>query len=95
MDLNTQLIEGLKAKQLDAIVIEHVQAIEFCKKNKDLGYLVTTKSNRGYVIAMKKSSKLLKLINAALERIKQQGDLTALEKQWLEVIVETEIHDAS
>ncbi|MGD0465828.1 MAG: ABC transporter substrate-binding protein [Gammaproteobacteria bacterium] len=95
MDLNTQLIEGLKSRQLDSIIIEHVQAIEFCKKNKELGYLVAAKSNRGYVIAMKKASKLLKPVNAALAFIKKQGDLDVLANKWLEVIVETEIHDAN
>ena len=95
MDLNTQLIEGLKSKQLDAIVIEYVQAKEFCKKNQDLGYIIAAKSDRGYVVAMKKNSKLLKPINKVLEHLKQHGKLAALENQWLEVIVETEIHDAS
>ncbi len=44
---------------------------------------------------MKKNSKLLKPINKVLEYLKQHGKLDALENQWLEVIVETEIHDAS
>jgi ABC-type amino acid transport substrate-binding protein len=95
MDLNTQLIEALKSKQLDTVIIEYAQAREFCNKNKDLGYLVAAKSNNGYVVVMKKGSLLLPLINKAIDEIKQQGELLKLEKQWLEVIVETDLHDAS
>ncbi len=95
MDLNPQLIEALKSKQIDIVVVEYVQAKEFCKRNLDLGYLVAAKSGYGYAVAMKKNSALLKSVDVALEHIKQQGDFTELENKWLEIAVEMDVHDAS
>lgn len=96
MDLNILLIEALKSKQVDVVVVEYAQAKEFCNKNPDLGYLLASKSNHSYVVAIKKGSKqLLKQINAALEEIKEQGKFAELEHEWLEVIFETEVHDAN
>lgn len=95
MDFNNQLIESIKSGQIDTVIIEYIQAKEFCNKNKDLGYLVASKANHGYVIVMKKGSKLLQPVNSALEHIKSKGYFTLLEKQWLEVIIEADPNDVS
>ena len=95
MDVSLQLIEAVKSKQLDVIVSEYVQAKEFCKKNPELGYLVIAQSKNGYVVALRSGSPLLKGVNIALEHIKQQGDFKTLKNKWLDIMFETEIHDAS
>ncbi len=95
MDVTLQLIEALKSKQLDVVVLEEAQAKEFCKKNSKLGYLVVAKANNGYVVALKHGSKLLTEINRALSIIKEQGDFNKLNNKWLEILFEMEVHDAS
>lgn len=92
---NQQLITAIKSGQADVGVIEYSQAKEFCNHNSDLGYLVASKTNHGYVIVMRKGSKLLHPINMALEHIKNIGSLNKLEKQWLEVMVEDKIIEDS
>lgn len=92
---NQQLITAIKSDQADAGVIEYSQAKEFCHHDQDLGYLVSSKTNHGYVIVMRKGSKLLQPINIALEHIKDTGNLSKLEKQWLEVMVEDKVNDDS
>lgn len=92
---NQQLIASIKANQADVGIIEYSQAKELCHHDQDLGYLVASKTNHGYVIVMRKGSKLLQPINIALEHIKDTGSLNKLEKQWLEVMVEDKINENS
>lgn len=95
MDVSLQLIEALKSNQLDVVVSEAAQAKEFCNSNSDLGYLVIAKSSNGYVIALKKGSKLLPEINDALRVIQQNDKFNELKNKWLDIVFETEVHDAS
>jgi ABC-type amino acid transport substrate-binding protein len=47
------------------------------------------------VIALKKGSALLEEVNEALATIKAEGEFNRLRRQWLDIIFETEVHDAS
>ena len=95
MEVSFQLIEALKSKQVEIAILEREQAIEITKNSTELDYWGVPGSRNGYVIALKKGSGLLERVNAALANIKADGDLQQLRQQWLEIMLETELHDAS
>ncbi len=83
LDSNPPLIEKLKLKQIDYVVIETLQAIEFCKTNPQLSYQTVGKAQDGYGIALPKNSPLLPKINQALQALENNGTLKQLEDKWL------------
>jgi polar amino acid transport system substrate-binding protein len=83
MDLNPQLIEALKAKQVDGVIMDYTQAATFCKKNSELAYHFLTHDEKGTAIMFQKGSPLRTPVNQVLQKLKTSGQLTALEKKWL------------
>lgn len=84
MDNNNQAIEALKANHIDVVLMDGAQGALFSKKNQHLAYQVIDRSADGYAVVMQKGSPLLSQINEAITRLKQNGELAKLEKQWLE-----------
>lgn len=82
LDTNPPLIEKLKLKQIDYIVIETLQAVEFCKLNPSLTFQTVGISDEGYGIALAKNSALKSEINAALTALQAEGALTQLQEKW-------------
>nr|CAX83830.1 Extracellular solute-binding protein family 3 [uncultured bacterium] len=83
MDLNPQLIEALKTRQIEGVIIDYTQAAIFCKKNANLVYHFLTHDEKGTAVVLKKGSTLRTLINQILQRLKSSGQLKTLESQWL------------
>lgn len=83
LDTNNLLIEKLKLRQIDFLVIETLQAKEFTKFNPSLTYMILGKVEEGYGIALVKDSIHLKKINQAIQILKDNGTLSDLEKKWL------------
>lgn len=83
MDLNPQLIEALKAKQIEGVIIDYTQAAIFCKKNKELAYHFLAHDEKGTAVVFQKGSLLRIPVNQILEKFKASGQLQALEKKWL------------
>ncbi len=84
-DNNMQALEMLKAKHVDAVIIDYVQAVEFTKRNTKLGYQVIAQADAGYAMAFKKGSPLKYKVNQALLELEQNGELAKLRKKYLEV----------
>lgn len=83
MDLNPQLIEALKAKQIEGVIIDYTQAAIFCKKNAELIYHFLEHDEKGTAVVFQKDSSLRDPVNQILKKLKTSGQLQALEKKWL------------
>lgn len=83
MDLNPQLIEALKAKQVDGVIMDYTQAAAFCKKNPSLIYHFLTHDEKGAAVMFQKGSTLRVSVNQILQKLKASGQLQTLEKKWL------------
>lgn len=82
LDTNPPLIEKLKLKQIDYIVIETLQAVEFCKLNPSLAFQTVGTSDEGYGIALAKNSALKSEIDAALTALQADGTLEHIQEKW-------------
>ncbi len=83
MDVATQMVEALKAGHVDGVLIDGVQAQEFLKNAKNLGYTKVGDAEEGNAVALQKGSPWLVSINAAIGKLKENGTLQALEKKWI------------
>ena len=86
MDSNLVLVQELKKKIIDAIVIEESQAKAFAKANADLEYYNIPGDSYpalGYAIALRQGCCFGDEIDLALTKFKKNGMLAALEKKWL------------
>jgi polar amino acid transport system substrate-binding protein len=83
MDLNPQLIEGLKAKQVDGVIMDYTQAAAFCRKNPALVSHFLTHDEKGTAVMFQKGSSLRMPVNQILQKLKASGQLQSLEKKWL------------
>lgn len=83
MDSNSILLEELKNKHLNAVVIEALQAKEFCKRDPNLSYVEVEESSFGYSIAFAKGSPLVAKVNHALQELKKKGVLEEIEQKWI------------
>ncbi|WPX97667.1 ABC transporter substrate-binding protein [Candidatus Fokinia crypta] len=81
MDNNNMLVEALKAKRLDVVIVDVPQAKYFAKNNK-LKWKLLGSISDGYRIVMKKDSKLLPKVNDALKTLTNNGEIGKLKKKW-------------
>ena len=82
MDSNTQLIEAVKERHLDIIVIDESQAKVFSKVNSNLTHLVIEKAKNGYGMMFRKDSSLVNPVNQALRELEKEGTLKELKDKW-------------
>ncbi|GHU20923.1 amino acid ABC transporter substrate-binding protein [Alphaproteobacteria bacterium] len=83
MDKYPDMIEALKADQIDCVVMDTVQAKGFCAKNPGLGYSVIEQTDaEGYAIAFKKNSPLKDGANAAISKLEKNGWLAKLKAKY-------------
>lgn len=83
MDTNPVLLEELKNKRIDIVVIETLQAKEYCKQDQRLSYVEVEQSSFGYSMAFPKNSSLTTKVNNALKTLQENGAVKQLEQKWL------------
>lgn len=83
LNKNPQLVEELKLKRIDGLLIELPQAQVYAQKYPGLKLDIVANEDSGYAIALAKGSVLTKKINNIIEAMEQSGELTALEAKWL------------
>ncbi|PCI73265.1 amino acid ABC transporter substrate-binding protein [Candidatus Dependentiae bacterium] len=83
MNNNNQLIEALKAEQINAVIIDLSQADAFCKKNSNLEYFRIKNSSEPYGVVFEKNSPLTEQVNKIIETLKKEGKIDELIKKWL------------
>lgn len=88
------LVEELKTKRVDAIVMEKAQGIAFAKANSSLRYQIlpgwTLNADDGYAIAFSKDpgafgkdTQLKERVDQVLAQLKQDGSLAQITEKWL------------
>ena len=79
---NLMLVQDLKNKRLDAVIMEEAQASEFAKQNSALASFSVPQYGSSFAIAMPKNTKAKNNIDHTIKSFKSNGTLEALEKKW-------------
>lgn len=79
---NLLLVEELKNKRLDAVVLEKSQAEKFVTQHQSLGYFDVPKYGTSFAIAFPKGSKIKGNIDHTIKTLKNNGITEKLEKKW-------------
>jgi polar amino acid transport system substrate-binding protein len=79
---NLMLVEELKNKRIDAIVLEESQVEKFIQKNSELASFPVKQYGSSFAIALPKGSPLKKNIDHTIKALKRNGTIDALSKKW-------------
>lgn len=79
---NLVLIEELNIENIDALVLEESQTLEFVKKYSNLTYFIIDQSS-DFVIALAKNSKMTKEINHAIRKLKEEKIIEKIKNEWI------------
>ena len=86
-DTNNDAISGLKAKQIDGIVVDFPTALYMAAVQLDDGKVVGRLAAPGggeyFGVVLEKDSSLTECVNEALQQVKDDGTLDRLEREWL------------
>lgn len=80
---NLTLVEELKAKNIDAIVLEEYQSKYLKEHNPGLTSHKLEGFDSNFAIAMSKDSGLIKEINMAIDKLKKDGTINQIMKKWM------------
>lgn len=84
---NDDLVQALKSKQIEALVVDLPTALYLAAAEIDngkiVGQLADTSGGDQFGLVLAKGSKLTEPVTAAVDALKADGTLAALEKQWL------------
>jgi His/Glu/Gln/Arg/opine family amino acid ABC transporter permease subunit len=77
------IIQEIKAKRIDAAIVEDTVAKGFIQSNSELEFnAIASEEQSGSAIAFPKGSKLVAQFNPVLAKLKDSGELETLAKQW-------------
>ncbi len=77
------IIQEIKAKRIDAAIVEDTVAQGFIQSNPELEFhAISSEEQSGSAIAFPKGSKLVPQFNTVLTKMKDSGELATLAKQW-------------
>lgn len=79
---NLMLVEELKSKRLDAVVMEESQVEKFVTKYSTLASLPVKQYGSSFAIAMPKNSPHKKNLDHTIKALKSNGTIEALSKKW-------------
>ena len=86
-DTNNDAISGLKAKQVDGIVVDFPTALFMAAVQIDggkvVGRLPAAEGGEYFGVVLEKDSALTECVNEAIAAIKEAGTLDELEQKWL------------
>ncbi|MFY9589413.1 substrate-binding periplasmic protein [Rickettsia endosymbiont of Halotydeus destructor] len=80
---NLMLVEELKSKVIDVVILEEFQSIKFKENNQNLASCNLEGFSSKFAIAMSKNSGLVKEVNEAINSLKKDGTLNKIMKKWL------------
>ena len=85
-DTNNDAVSGLKAKQVDGIVVDFPTALFMSAVQLNDGKVVGRLAADGseyFGVVLEKDSSLTECVNEAIQKIKDDGTLEELEQKWL------------
>lgn len=78
-----EIIQEIKAKRIDAAIIENTVAKGFTTSNPDLEFtVIPTEGPSGSAVAFPQGSTLVEPFNKVLQKMKENGELERLAKKW-------------
>jgi len=80
---NSDLIQELKLGRLDAVILESAQAAAFASIQPELVFTILPEKIPGYAIAFPKGSPWIEKFNTAIRILSGNGQLSAIENEWL------------
>lgn len=81
---NLMLVEELKSKAVDAVILEEAQAKKFIANNPAFSYFLLEDFASEFAIALPSGSLLKASIDNAIRRLEEDGVLAEIRKKWLE-----------
>jgi ABC-type amino acid transport substrate-binding protein len=85
MDRNLELVEDLKNRRIDALLLDEISTKEIIKSNPSVNMSSIPLNNvndSGISIALRKDSSLVKDINEAIAQIEESGEMQSLRLKW-------------
>jgi ABC-type amino acid transport substrate-binding protein len=79
---NLMLVEELKSKRFDAIILEEIQADKFIEKYPNFAKFRLEGFGSSFAIALPKQSNLKKNLNNAIKALQRDGTMDKLYKKW-------------
>lgn len=80
---NLMLVEELKLRTLDGVILEEAQCQKFIARNPNLSYFLLTGYQSNLAIAVKKGAGLRADIDDALRALQADGRLQVITEKWL------------
>ena len=84
LNQNNQLVEDLKLKRVEGVLLEKTVAEAYVKNNPNMRFTVLNDIEMGYAVLLQKESPLIPEINQAIEVLKANGTMEKLQKKWLD-----------
>ncbi len=81
---NLILVEELKTKVVDVIVLEELQSKKFKENNPQLGSFSLVEFSSSLAIALEKDSQLKEKVNKAISALEKDGTISSIRKKWLQ-----------
>lgn len=81
---NLMLVEELRSKVIDAVILEQLQAKKFIANNTEFASFNLDELSSKFAIALPKNSPLKEQINKVIEELEKNGTMARLKKKWLE-----------
>lgn len=79
---NLLLVEELRSRRIDGIVLETSQAAQIAKQYKNLAYFELKSYGSSFAIAMPRGSKIKNNIDHTIKSLRTSGKLAELEQKW-------------
>lgn len=80
---NLLLVEELRSKKLDAVLLEEAQAKNFIANDSNLTYFLVEKASSNCAIAFPRNSLLKDSVNNAIKVLEDNGTFEQIRKKWL------------
>lgn len=93
---NADVVQALKSGQVDAIVVDlptafFISATQLDDKGVIVGQFEGTKDGDNYGLVLPKGSALTEPVTKAVDELREDGTLAALEEQWLSLAVDVPV----
>jgi ABC-type amino acid transport substrate-binding protein len=79
---NLMLVEELKNKRIDAVILEVSQAEKFQQSHANLGFFELKEYGSSFAIALPKDSELKNNIDHTIKALRKNGVIKQLEEKW-------------
>ena len=78
-----ELIQEVRTKRIDAVLVEVTPAKAYAEAHKDLNYNTLEEHQSNFAIAFPKDSPWIERFNQALKKLKSRGKIEEIMRKWL------------